>query len=90
MGYRKYAEGGELFPVHFLSDCCQKINRKCHCNFEFAEGSKWIVKYYYPKMLSSMVALYCDGISIKAVSANSVSLHDGVVFFDMISVKFTN
>ena len=44
----------------------------------------------YPNILSSSVALYWEGISIKAASANSVSFLDRSMFFDIISVKFTN
>lgn len=31
---------------------------------------------HYPKSLSSIVALYCGGISMRAESANSVSFRD--------------
>lgn len=44
----------------------------------------------YPSMLSSIVALYWEGISINADRANSVSFRDGATFFDIISVEFTN
>lgn len=44
----------------------------------------------YPNRPSSMVALYWEGISIKAARENSVSFLNGSTFFDMISVKFTN
>jgi hypothetical protein len=37
-----------------------------------------------------MVALYWEGISIKAARANSVSFRFESTFFDIISVKFTN
>jgi len=48
----------------------------------------WFINY--PKRPSSIVALYCGGISMRAESANSVSFRDCSLFFDMISVKFTN
>lgn len=44
----------------------------------------------YPNRSSAMVALYWEGISIKAERANSVCFLDGSTFFDMISVKLTN
>lgn len=44
----------------------------------------------YPNKLSSIVALYCDGTSISAERANSVSFRDCCAFFDIISVKLTN
>lgn len=44
----------------------------------------------YPKISSSIVALYWEGISINAARANSVSFRDEGIFFDIISVKFTN
>lgn len=46
--------------------------------------------YCYPNILSSSVALYWDGISISAARANSVSFLERSIFFDIISVKFTN
>lgn len=45
---------------------------------------------FYPNMPSSRVALYWEGISIRAERANSVCFLDRSTFFDMISVKFTN
>lgn len=44
----------------------------------------------YPKRPSSIVALYCEGISINAERANSVSFRDWGTDFDIISVKLTN
>lgn len=44
----------------------------------------------YPSKLSSSVALYWDGISIKAARANSASFLEWSIFFDIMSVKFTN
>lgn len=41
-------------------------------------------------MPSSMVALYWMGTSIRAASAKADSFCCGVVFLDMIEVKFTN
>ena len=46
--------------------------------------------YCYPNISSSSVALYWEGISISAARANSVSFLDLSIFFDIISVKFTN
>lgn len=46
--------------------------------------------WFYPKSPSSNVALYCDGISISAARANSVSFLDWDTLFDIISVKLTN
>ena len=46
--------------------------------------------YCYPNILSSSVALYWDGISISAARANSASFLERSIFFDIISVKFTN
>jgi hypothetical protein len=48
------------------------------------------IQHFYLNILSSSVALYWEGISIKAESANSASFLDRSVFFDIISVKFTN
>lgn len=47
-------------------------------------------KNTYPSKLSSKAALYCEGISINAARANAVSFREGGMFFDIISVKFTN
>ena len=44
----------------------------------------------YPNMPSSIVALYWEGISIKAARANSACFLDGSTSFDIISVKLTN
>lgn len=44
----------------------------------------------YPSRLSSIAALYCEGISINAARANAASFRDGGMFFDIISVKLTN
>ena len=44
----------------------------------------------YPNRPSSSVALYCEGISIRAERANSVCFLVSFTFFDIISVKFTN
>lgn len=44
----------------------------------------------YPRMPSSMVALYWMGTSMRAAKANADSFCCCVVLLDMIDVKFTN
>ena len=44
----------------------------------------------HPRIPSSMTALYCKGISMRAARAKAVSFWAGVVFLDIISVKLTN
>lgn len=44
----------------------------------------------YPRSWRSSVAWYCVGISINAARANSASFLDAGMYFDMMSVKFTN
>lgn len=44
----------------------------------------------YPSSLSSSVALYWKGISMRAARANAVSLSDGLPLLDMVVVKSTN
>lgn len=62
------------------------------CNRKSLKGSKRTTQMldYYPNISSSSVALYCEGISIKAARANSASFLERSIFFDIISVKFTN
>lgn len=67
---------------YYLSKTCI-IGHKCYI---FLYNYSTI----YPNRLWSMVALYWDGISIKAARANSVSFRFESTFFDIISVKFTN
>ena len=43
-----------------------------------------------PSILSSIVALYWEGISINAARENAASFREGGMFLDIISVKFTN
>lgn len=51
----------------------------------------WVLRFgYYPNIPSSNVALYWEGISIKADRANSVCFLIVFTFFVIISVKFTN
>ena len=67
-------------------------------NFQVTKGTKesiiknyWVLRIgYYPNIPSSKVALYWEGISIKADRANSVCFLIGLTFFDIISAKFTN
>lgn len=44
----------------------------------------------YPSRLSSIAALYWEGISINAARAKAASFLEGGTFLDIISVKFTN
>jgi hypothetical protein len=84
----------------FYYDCCLKnkknvnlngfIIRRCYIQIQYNKAYKEKIQHCYPNILSSSVALYWSGISIKAESANSASFLDRSMFFDIISVKFTN
>ena len=63
---------------------CQKINPRTKNQEENEEPNT------NPSMLSSIVALYGEGISINDARANAASFGEVGMFFEIIAVKFTN
>jgi len=93
--------GGQLYLEHWPSDYCLRLNKHKYQQIfvrneleiflkkrdNNAEGNK---SKFYPSRLSSIAALYWEGISINAARANAASFREGGMFFDISSVKFTN
>ena len=84
--------GFSLGYSHFFAwqNVMNKVDKNNFHNNTAVSKFLWFWLINYPKRPSSMVALYWGGISMRAESANSVSFRDCSLFFDMISVKFTN